>query len=182
MAATSSSTVKLAAVCSANTTDTDLRINTLVKALMASNYKVCGVLQKPLAMNAPRCNARLSRIDTKKQYDISQQLGGGSTSCNLDTAVLEQAAFDICTSLNKKTDLVVVNRFGKRELQGGGFRSVFERALALDTPVLTIVQDQWSSAWLEYGGSSVSLLDDSFAALTDWLGSAVTRLPIASVG
>lgn len=159
----------LAAVCSSNTTAVDLKIEALVTRLLGNGYHIQGVLQKPVDKNATGCNARLYRIGVNGQYNISQQLGAGSSSCNLDTEVLEQAAFDISSAITPDTDLVVVNRFGKRESQGGGFRAVFERAMELDIPVLTVVQEQMASSWLDYGGSSVALLRDDTSDLREWI-------------
>lgn len=166
----------LAAICSTNTAATDIKLAALIKRLLDNGHTIDGVLQKPVEENATGCNARLYRIGFNGQYNISQQLGAGSSSCNLDTAVLEQAAFDITNTITSDTELVVVNRFGKREAQGGGFRSVFERALELDVPVLTVVQQQWVSTWMDYGGSSVTLLNDNDTDMAQWVHHKLLRV------
>ena len=171
----------LAAVCSENTAGLDRKIYTLVKQLQVNGYTIAGVIQRPLSTTvAHGCNAQLFSVSTGKQYTISQKLGTGSSSCNLDTEALEQVAFNISSKISTDTDLVVVNRFSKREAQGGGFRSVFERALELGVPVLTVLQTQWKNYWQEYGEQSVTTLKDNESDLEEWIDSVLVRHHLVS--
>jgi len=113
-------TATLAAICTTDTGIADATLCTLSQNLLNNAYRVVGVQQKPLCPTivgqSTGCNATLGfSIGGTQAYDISQHLGAGSSSCNLDTESLEQAAYDICKSITPETDLVIVNRFGKRE-------------------------------------------------------------------
>ena len=54
-------------------------------------------------------------------------------------------------------DLVIVNRFGKRERDGKGLARVIERALDADIPVVIAVSSESFSDWIKFAdGMSVS--------------------------
>jgi hypothetical protein len=67
---------------------------------------------------------------------ISQTLGPGARGCRLDPAALEQAVAESEARLNAGCDLVIVNKFGKHEAEGRGFRGLIAEALGLGVPVL----------------------------------------------
>jgi hypothetical protein len=67
---------------------------------------------------------------------ISQDLGPQSRGCRLDPAALETAVGLVAASLSSGADLLIVNKFGKHEAEGRGFRDVIAEAVAMDIPVL----------------------------------------------
>ena len=67
---------------------------------------------------------------------ISQDLGPQARGCRLDPAALETAVAMVAASLSSGADLLIVNKFGKHEAEGRGFRSVIAEAVAMDIPVL----------------------------------------------
>ena len=99
---------------------------------------------------------------------MTQDLGTGSVSCNVDAEAVKMLAVSLMNDLNKDVDFVVVNRFGKREFEGAGFCCVIERAIELELPVLTVVKDAWRDAWLDYGGDWVTTLPGESAAILEW--------------
>ena len=49
-------------------------------------------------------------------------------------------------------DLILLNKFGKTETEGGGFRCVISDALSLGIPVVIGVPRRNLAAWREYAG------------------------------
>lgn len=95
---------------------------------------------------------------------ISQSLGSGSQGCRLDSEALERAAGLAAGALAQGADLVIVNKFGKREAAGGGFRDLIGQALAGGIPVLTAVAPEILPAFLAFaGGLAVELTADQAA-------------------
>jgi nucleoside-triphosphatase THEP1 len=111
---------------------------------------------------------RLQSINTGEYHRITQNLGAGSISCNIDVEAMDQVALSLIAELNEGVDLLFINRFGKRESQGGGFCCVIERAIELNIPVLTVVRESWQGSWLDYGGEWVTLLPAEHEPIVSW--------------
>lgn len=78
-------------------------------------------------------------VATGQEISISQPLGSGAMSCNLDTNGLAEAAAVVSQALRKKIDLLVINKFAKQEAAGRGLRAEFVDAITQGVPVLTAV-------------------------------------------
>src|SRR6516164_7999716 len=91
-------------------------------------------------------------------YSIAAQLG-------LPAGVLSQLA----AAIGKGADLVIINRFGKRERDGKGLAYLIERALDADVPVVIAVSSQHFAEWIKFaGGMSVKLACDRNALDAWW--------------
>lgn len=102
---------------------------------------------------------------------ISQSLGAGSRGCRLDPGALEQAVAVVERQLAAAPRLLIVNRFGKQESYGRGFRDTIATALAQEIPVLTSVPPDNRAAFLDFAGDFATRLDSHQAR--DWALSLV---------
>lgn len=100
---------------------------------------------------------------------ISQSLGPGSEGCRLNPAVLEEAAGLVQGSLDAGADLLIVNKFGKHEASGRGFRQVIGSALSRGIPVLTGVNAINRSAFHAFAGEFAMALDPDLTSLINWV-------------
>jgi len=74
-------------------------------------------------------------------------------------------------------DLMIINRFGKRERDGRGLSYLIERALNADIPVLIAVASHRFDDWVKFaGGMSVKLACDRHA-LDMWWRNVSVRAP-----
>lgn len=73
---------------------------------------------------------------------ISQNLGISAESCRLDSGALAQAVARAEAVLARGADLVIINKFGKQECFGRGFRDFIATALARGVPVLLSVPQE----------------------------------------
>ena len=167
---------KVAAIMTSDTNQADITLGKLATDLGNMGYNVAGVLQSPAPQATSRCNAELSSISTGERYAISQALGSCSVSCSLDVEALEKIALKLRDSINDSTDLVIINRFGKRERSDGGFCCVIERAVEFGIPVLTIVNTQFIQAWLDYGGQQVTIIENNQHQLTHWANAVLPSI------
>ena len=70
-------------------------------------------------------------------------------------------------------DLVILSRFGIREIEGGGFRSLFGRAMLADTPLLTGVRVEHAAAWAAFHGGLGVDLPPNEAEVLAWTKAVV---------
>lgn len=86
-----------------------------------------------------RCDMDLQVLALDTRVRISQRLGPMARGCRLDPQGLEEAVGLVERALDQGPRLLLINKFGKAELEGRGFRPVIGRALAAGVPVLTAV-------------------------------------------
>ncbi|MDW3221738.1 MAG: DUF2478 domain-containing protein [Paracoccaceae bacterium] len=158
--------------------DTDLLLFGFARRVLAQGLRVCGAVQE----NSETCGSGLCDMDVKIMpggpiIRISQNLGPAAKGCRLDPDALENAVGLVSTELQKGADLLIVNKFGKHEAGGRGFRPVIAEALSLDVPVLVGLNALNLSAFDEFTGDLAQPLDATETALMEWFdqqGRAVT--------
>lgn len=129
--------MKLAYTMAPGRGDTDLVLERLTANLAARGLRCCGTVQ----INSARVDAGPCDMDVRVLPDgpvlrISQDLGPQARGCRLDPAALETAVGLVGARLSSGADLLIVNKFGKYEAEGRGFRNVIAEAVAMEIPVL----------------------------------------------
>ncbi len=99
---------------------------------------------------------------------ISQTLGLGSSGCRLDPSALEQAVGLIAARLSPDTQLLIVNKFGKQEADGRGFREVIADALGLGIPVVVGLNSLNKPAFDAFAGEIAEPVAPDPDALVAW--------------
>lgn len=82
---------------------------------------------------------------------INQRLGAGSKGCKLDPGALETAVATVAARMDG-AQVLIVNKFGKHESLGRGFRPLLGDALAADMAVVLAVNRLNLNAFLEFSG------------------------------
>lgn len=112
----------------------------LAQDLMAQGLFVAGVVQINRETRKDRyCDMDLQVLGRGQHVRISQNLGPHARGCRLDADGLETAVGLVEADLARGPALLILNKFGKSELDGRGFRNVIGLALADGVPVLTAV-------------------------------------------
>lgn len=106
---------------------------------------------------------------------ITQDLGRGATGCRLDGGALAEVAGWLMTGLEAAPELLVLNRFGKSEAEGGGFRAALEEAIARDVPVLLAVNRRQLVFWRDYAGEMADALPCETAAIRAWVAGVLAQ-------
>lgn len=129
------------------------RMAALARRLAAQGLRLAGAVQTNLDRGADcACDMELTVLETDAApIRISQSLGAGSQGCRLDADALERAAA-LAASRLEGADLALVNKFGKQEAAGRGFRDFIADALAADVPVLIAVAPELLPAFAEFAG------------------------------
>lgn len=161
--------MKIAYTIASGRGDTDLLLAGLAKRLRGQGRRLCGTVQ----VNTERGGDGLCDMDVRvlpegPEIRISQSLGKGAKGCRLDPDALESAVAIVRERLMDGADLMIINKFGKHEAAGRGFRDVIAEALAADIPVLVGLSGLNRDAFHEFSaGFAVELAPDP-KALLDW--------------
>ncbi len=149
--------------------DTDLLLHGFAQSLLTLGLRLCGTVQiNTERADAGPCDMDVLVLPKGPVFRISQDLGPASRGCRLDPATLEEAVGAVSASLSRDADCLIVNKFGKHEAEGRGFRPVIAQALELDIPVLVGINALNRAAFLEFtGGISLEVSPDR-KALSDW--------------
>ena len=150
--------------------DTDLILLKLAKVLATRGLRCCGTVQ----INSERgdtgpCDMDVQVLPEGPVLRISQDLGRASHGCRLDPAALETAVGLVSASMGQGSDLLTVNKFGKHEAPGRGFRTVIAEALSKGIPVLVGVNALNLPAFEEFSEGLGRCLPCEIAALADWV-------------
>ncbi len=139
----------------------------VVADLRAAHVPVAGCLQDARMNDAERVTRWLRMLDGSADMAITQDLGAGAAGCSLDPGALARASHLIAAQL-PRARMLVLNRFGRSEAEGGGFRPLIAMALEAGTPVLTVVPDRYRAAFADFAGGMECWLDADPAALRGW--------------
>lgn len=155
----------LAALIYETDQDPDAVLRGFAADLMARGHRVVGMVQ------AGQCaNSSLSAVllHSGEKLLLAQNFDPAAQGCRLDLARLQNAGTRIADALSHGADLVIINRFGKRERDGKGLSYLIERALDADIPVVIAVGKDHFADWIKFaGGMSVKLGCDR-SALDAW--------------
>lgn len=148
-------------------------------ALRRSGWRVAGAVQHNIENpSSCRCDMTLEDLSSGALIEISEDRGPEARACRLDACALEEIAGLVAGALDRGTDLVIVNKFGKREVEGGGFRQVIERAAALGVPLLVAVSRDNLEAWERFAAGADTRLPADQRAISawcrSWLGTSLT--------
>jgi hypothetical protein len=101
---------------------------------------------------------------------LAQDFDPAANGCRLDLSRLQNAGTRIASALEAAADLLIINRFGKRERDGKGLGYLIERALRAGIPVVIAVSSHCLADWIKFaGGMSVKLACDR-QSLESWWG------------
>ncbi len=140
--------------------------------LRCEGYALAGAVQHNTDEDGRPCSdMRIEDLSTGKLMDITNpQRGAG---CRLDATALEDVAGIIAGGLEREVDLVILNRFGKQEISGNGFRAMMENAVAREIPLLTVLNGAHRPAWDGFASGMAATLPPDAAAIERWCRSVL---------
>ncbi len=147
----------------------DSLLSGLAADFIASGLEVAGVVQESRANVTGQCDTMLLR-DTQDGSitGISEYRGAAASGCKLDARGLAAAAARMEAALASSPALLVLNRFGKAEIEGGGLRAVLSAALMRGIPVLTAVREANADGWRDFHQGMAVDLPPTREAVTAW--------------
>lgn len=149
-------------------------LDAVARALLKEGRTVAGFLQRENTEDGECCGEiQLEDIATGARHVISQALGAGARGCRLDPRALADVAGPLFVRVEAGPDLLILNRFGKGESEGQGFRAVIEEACMRGIPMLTAVREGYVEAWQQFSGDLGILLPPDRDAVIDWARGAL---------
>ncbi|WP_456623739.1 MULTISPECIES: DUF2478 domain-containing protein [unclassified Bradyrhizobium] len=145
----------LAALVYESHQDPDAVLRSFAADLNARGFRVVGMVQAGQCADSSLSAVLLHSGETLL---LAQDFDPAAQGCRLDLARLQNAGERIADALAHGADLVIINRFGKRERGGKGLFYLIERALDADIPVVIAVGKDHFADWINFaGGMSVKL-------------------------
>lgn len=148
---------------------TDLLLSEVAATLHGLGWQLAGAVQcnHQTAPDRP-CDMDLHVLTVNQVVRISQKLGPLSKGCRLDAAGLEHVVGLVNATLDAAPGLLIVNKFGKQEVEGRGFRLLIGRALSMGVPVLTAVSPGHAAGFQAFAEGMGEALPADAAAVLDW--------------
>jgi nucleoside-triphosphatase THEP1 len=119
---------------------TDVVLADVAQRLEKAGHKLAGTVQTNIPRHGQRhCDMDVRVLSGGPVICISQSLGPAARGCRLDTGALERAVAEVERRFSPATDLLIINKFGKHEAEGRGFRNLIAEALAAGVPIICAV-------------------------------------------
>jgi|CXWK01.1.fsa_nt_gi nucleoside-triphosphatase THEP1 len=158
----------------------DTILEAVARRLQSSGLRVAGFLQREVPDGPGCCPATfLEDISTGELLRITQALGPGSRGCRLDPPALAGVSGQVLPTI-AAADFLILNRFGKGESTGQGFRAVIEKACELGVPVLTAVRPAYEPFWSDFAAEIGVTLTPDLAAVLAWAQAAIASQRVAA--
>lgn len=150
----------------------DALIVALRQELEARGRRVGGIIQTP-------CGESIfaTHIESGRRIDLMQDLGACAEGCRLDTSALAEVAGLLAQSLESSPDLLLISRFGRAEIEGGGFLAEIGAAASAGTPTLIGVSAKRAPDWRTYAGDFAETLPCSLEAILAWWEAVAPDAP-----
>jgi len=160
----------LVAIVYANEAYPQSTFEQIVENCRRRGLRVAGVLQHPVCSDtASHCDVVLEELTTGLRTDLFENRGPGARGCRLDVAALAEVNGQVERSLDSDPEILILNKFGKVEVEGRGLLDLVAMAADRSIPVVIGVPIRNLEAWRNFtGGMSVEFTSDP-SEVADWL-------------
>jgi nucleoside-triphosphatase THEP1 len=155
--------------------DVDFVMAALAGRLQDLGLAVCGTVQ----VNSERpddgpCDMDVKVLPAGPVIRISQSLGKEARGCRLDPDALESAVALVGMRLAAGADVLIVNKFGKHEAEGRGFRELIAEALSRDIPVVVGLNRLNAPAFRDFTDGMAVELPPHAEEISAWIEGVAT--------
>lgn len=139
------------------------------RAWLRAGVKAVGVVQINAGASCDDMDMELEVLQTGQRISICQDLGSGSANaCRLYPAGLAEASAALGAAMAGPVDLVIVNKFGRMEMEGAGLIAEIGQAVAAGHPLLIGVPRRFVPAWDAFAQGLDEKLPCRRAAIDAW--------------
>lgn len=149
----------------------DRAVAEAIAPLRGRGLQLAGALQvEPVARGRHPCDMLLEDLASGEVHAIAEDRGSQARGCRLDVGLLTEVGENVLHSLHDDVPvLLVINKFGKIEADGGGMRQAIAEAVDLGVPVLVGVPARNLDRWRAFVGPLAAELAADTAAIARWL-------------
>ncbi len=115
-----------------------------------------------------RCDMDVQILPDGDIIRISQFLGKEAKGCRLDPDAMARAVAEVGRSLNAPYDVFLLNKFGKQESEGRGFRDLLGEAVDSGAAVLVGTNPMNAEVFEEFSGGMATQVEANIDALLAW--------------
>lgn len=131
----------------------DETLRRIALALLERGWNLAGLIQH----NQPRpgrsrCDMVLEELASGALVAISEDRGPSARGCALEVGQLLHATEIARAALQGRPDAIILNKFGKAESEGGGFRDLIAEAIETGIPLLIAVPFRNLESWRAFSG------------------------------
>ena len=171
----------IAAVAYGPGEDPDGLLRGFAESLSRSGYRAVGLIQASRrSAVAPEALSAVM-LPTGAAVSLRHDRRPSAIGCHLDADELAEARMRLAQAIAEGADLVIINRFGSSEAEGGGLIDLIVQALDADRPVLIAMPERRFADWIRFSGGMNVRLACRRDALDLWwrsvAGPAARRRP-----
>lgn len=143
----------------------------------SAGMRLAGVIQQnSWRAGKKRCDMDLVDLASNRVIRISEDRGDMSRGCRMDwNAVTLAAAAVEDTIRNEAVDLLIINKFGKAEEDGGGMRDAIAAAIEREVPVLLSIGLISIASLTAFAGEFCMITDADDPVIDDWLSARLLQ-------
>lgn len=116
-----------------------------------------------------RCDMDVVVLPDGPKIRISQFLGKDSQGCRLNPEALETAVAEVDRSMDAPFDVFILNKFGKQEADGRGFRDLLGRALEQGAAVIAGTNGLNRQVFEDFSGGMATYVAPDLKSLMAWI-------------
>ncbi len=159
----------LAAIVFDRDEEPDPPLVAFLEAAAARGVRIAGLVQeRACEASCAERDAFVRDLATGETLPIMQDLGRDATGCRVDPAAIAVAAKMLDAGRARKPDLLVANRFGRLESEGGGMLAEIGEAVADGVPLIVCVAARYLDAWDAFACSLDAKLEPKREAIEGW--------------
>ncbi|MBT6096598.1 MAG: DUF2478 domain-containing protein [Rhodospirillaceae bacterium] len=149
-----------------------------IAGVKADGVRVGGMVQD-VVLRDDGSRERIDTIDiaTGKRIVINQSTNESlrNHECSLDVAALTETTSVLRRAVDDGAELIVVEKFGAKEAEGGGLSGDILDVIAAGVPMLVAVPETSLDAWIERTGGLGAQIEFSEQAFRDWWAGTQQR-------
>lgn len=147
----------------------DLLLAELAKQLESRGLVTRGIVQtnSECAPDA-QCDMDVQILPDGDVIRISQSLGKESKGCRLDPDAMAHAVTEVARSMEAPYDVFLLNKFGKQEADGKGFRDLLAEAAANGATVIAGTNPLNAENFESFADGMATKVDANIDALLAW--------------
>ncbi|MCB1510280.1 MAG: DUF2478 domain-containing protein [Hyphomicrobiaceae bacterium] len=141
----------------------------VARTLRGAGVRLAGSIQHNTENGGRACQAMmLEDLGTGSRLQICEAMTSPQDTCRIDEAALARAVDLAHLAIARDCDLLVVNKFGKREAFGRGFAPVIAEAHRAGIPILVGVNDWNAEAWDAVWAGKSRVLEPDLRHVIGW--------------
>lgn len=147
----------------------DLLLSDLADKLQARGLRTRGIVQTNTGCETThRCDMDVVVLPEGPTIRISQNLGKEASGCRLDPDAMSTAIAAVSRSMEKPFDVFLLNKFGKQEADGRGFRDLLAAAVECGATVIAGTNPLNAKVFEEFSGGLATNIDPTIDSLLSW--------------